>query len=483
MRLGGLISSGKASLGVRANVIWYAVPRFLGKASAFLLLPLYTRVLPPSEFGVAVTVLAATGILGLVVAPGMEGIYLRWVYRRDSSGASRSSMEGTVVAMHLSFLVVGTALLLLFAEPVSRILLPGIPAWPFYYVALVSVALSTLGAPRQALWRVQHRADKVARLQLFHAVVSTTVILVALLVLEWGAVSILLGDLVAAIALTPFYLRPIVGGLRSGFDHLLLRSMAPIAMATALQTFASWGLSGLERLLLTGLAGPAELGVYAAGYQIGGVVFFAAIILNKEWQTLIFDLAAGPKTGRDVLQGLWTHTLCLFLVAGMLMSVFSRPIVTIVLGPDYSGSSTVIPFVAALGVLRAATLFPHNLSWAVGRLQDSTVAMLTAVGVLVAACVILIPELGAVGAAWSCLAAYLVHWLLLFTRSWNFFRLTWVHGALSMLFVFAAYAGAVGQGTMTLAVLQIAVPVLVVRQALSFWRFLGRIQVGTQPGQ
>ena len=80
----------------RTNVIWYMLSRVLSKASAILLLPLYTRLLPPHELGLVLVALAAGGALSLVVAPGIEAVYLRWVYREGRGSGDRRDRGGPV---------------------------------------------------------------------------------------------------------------------------------------------------------------------------------------------------------------------------------------------------------------------------------------------------------------------------------------------------------------------------------------------------
>lgn len=469
------VDDGRRTLSIRANMVWYSAPSFLAKGISFLLLPVYTRMLSPSEFGTAAVALAVGGILNLLIAPGIEGVYLRWAYRARALGEARELVAGTVVRIHLGCVVGAAALLLVLARPVSEVLMWGIPPWPFFYIVLGTVGLSSLAAPLKASWRTQHRADKVALVQIVHALIAAVAILIALLILRWGAISILLGDFVAGVLLLPLYLRAIREGIRTGFNASGFIVMLPIVLGVAGQTLATWVLSGLDRVLLNRLAGASEVGLYTAAYQIGAIIMLAAVVFNMEWKVLIFDLATGPTASRDVLRSLWTRSIGLFLIGGSLVSLLSGEIAARLLGAEYVSGGKIIPLVVLLGVLQVPVMFLNNASWAVQKVSQSTAASLAAAGVCLVANLVLIPRFGAAGAAWAGILAYTAHGVLLFVRRWNFFRITPGLAVLGAVFGTATWASVSVPSAMPVAVGAVALALLFVHRAWAFWKFLGEI--------
>ena len=111
--------SAQAVPSARTNMMWYALPRVFSKASAVLLLPLYTRVLPPNEFGLALVALAASGIVSLAIAPGIEAVYLRWVYR--GGHRKRDQAIGTVTLIHVALMAAGLLVFLAGAGPIAAL--------------------------------------------------------------------------------------------------------------------------------------------------------------------------------------------------------------------------------------------------------------------------------------------------------------------------------------------------------------------------
>lgn len=454
------------------NVLWYALPRFLSRGIAFLLLPVYTRVLTPAEMGTAMVVLALSGVVGLVVAPGVEGAYLRWAYRSRASAGSPEEGAGTLVILHLGLLALGTGVLVALGDRIGALVLPGIPVWPLYYLMLASVVLGSLAAPLRAGWRAQHRAAAIARLECLHASIATLTIVVALLVARLGPASLLLGDLVAGVALAPVYLRRIVTLLRQGWDQAALPAVLPLAVVGLPLTFSMWALSALDRILLNRFAGADEVGLYAAAYQIGAAVPAVAIILNKEWQPLVFDL--GHEDARDFspLQGLWSQSVSLFLLIGAAIALFGEDIARWVLGERFLASGSIIPLIVLVGVLRVPHFFAVNLALARGRTAALTLESLLSVATFTAAGLTLIPPFGARGAAWASVLAYGASCLFLLSRGWNRVRFEGrVVGYAVLSGGLIALASAT-PGSAAARAAGVAVLAVVALHGVAYWRFL-----------
>lgn len=465
---------------VRQNVVWYVLSLVLAKGATVLLLPVYTRVLAPAELGTAMVVLAVGAMANLVVAPGIETVYVRCAYLWTESDAARRRGLSTVILLHLAMAGAGLAALLGTAPFISAWWLKGIPLWPFYYAMVGILLCSTLEAPLRSSWRAEHRADKIVLVEFISALISTATIVTALLVLKWGAISLLLGDLAAGAILSPLYARHIVRTLRAGWgtwDRRVFKTVAPVVLVGIPMSLSGYVLSGLDRVALHRWSGPSAVGLYAAGYQVGVAVMALALLLNREWQPLILQLTE-PRERRSVmLQELWTRSVTLFLVLGSAVSLFSAEIVRVYLGPQYRASAPLVPPIVLMCMLRIPRYFFVYAGLSLGRTRDLTVDSLLSAAVFAVATVGLIPQWGPAGAAWACVVAYAVSDLFLFTRPWNVFGLdrylvTWViaSGAITALAI--AYAGS--------ALTQFTGAVVIGTgcfMAARYWRLLGTIDV------
>jgi O-antigen/teichoic acid export membrane protein len=454
-------------------MMWYAVPRLLSGGAAFALVPLYTRVLEPSEFGLAALALAVGGILRLAVTPGIEGVYLRYGYR----GRVDQRQVGTILRIHFVLAMAVLALLLAFARPVTSMLMPGAPH-ALYYWLLAAIGASTFSSPVRAAWRAQHQADKVAALSCTHSVLQVAGILTGLLVLNLGVISIIAGEVVAHALLLPVYMRPIRLAAGAGWDAQFARTVLPASFAVVPEALATWVLAGLDRVLLNRFRGPDDVGLYASAYAVGALVMWIALILNKEWQPLVFDFAPGSNGRGEIVQRLWADSLRMFVLIGSLVAVLSGVIAEHVLGPAYVSSAGIIPVVALVGIVRVPALFVGHACWAREKMRALTVANLLAIVVFVAVNVLLIPRWGPVGAAWAGVAGHGVIVAYVFAQQWNFFRFEKSLVMWLALFLAAWFVGA-SAGPLAVTGVAVVLVLLLAHQVYGFWGFIGGVRFDT----
>ena len=469
-------------MSVRANVFWYAIPGLLERGAALLLLPIYARVLSPAEMGTAMVVLALEGLGGLMVAPGIENVYMRWARRQQDASGAQTRDAGTIAAVHLGLLALGVGVLLAFAKPLSALLLPGIPAWPFYYVMVGTVGLSSLAAPLRAEWRAHHQAGKVACLQLVQAGMLFTVTLAALLGARWGAISIPLGHFAAVLALLPLYAANMVRVLAGGWDRRAFKRVAPLIFVGVPRSLYGYLFFGLSRVLINRFSGPEQVAVYAAGYQIGAVVLMGAIILNKEWQPLVLSFAGMHVPERAILQRLWTHSFSLFLIFGCAVALFAQPLVHLIVGSRYAASAAIVPWIALIGVLWVPYAFLLALSLSLERSRDLMIETLLSGIVFVGANLLLIPTHGALGAAWAGVLGTACGCLFLFSRSWNWFQISRPLLAWGSAFGAAMLFGGLMGGAAVSWVAGAIMLGMLGYEAARYWRFLGTLRpAGAKP--
>ena len=452
---------------IRRSITWYFFGRVLSMGSRILLLPVYTRFLDPAELGTAMVVLAVGGVISLIVAPGMERVFISWSYRKESQ---RNGRDSTLFIAHAVMLGAGLLLLWLLGDVVGQVLL-----WPFYDVILLTIGLVCLGAPIRADWRTNNRGDKVAVLELVQAIISMITILVALILFRAGPISLLLGDLVAAFLFAPICIHYIVPRLRYGWDRVVWKAVAPTLFVGVPFSLATWGLSSLDRVLLNRFLGPADVGFYAVGYTVGAAAIMVIIILNKEWEPLVYRAIAEQPLGTKWLQDLWQRSLLLVVVLSATIALFAHEIVYLLLGRQYAASATVVPVIAVLAMFKAPHMFLHNLSLARGRMAALTTENVLSLTVFTVSNLILIPRLGILGAAWAAVAAYASGTLFMYSRSWNVYRLNrimtiWIFVAASVLVISIQMPG-----TLVALVGGVLMSGFLVREAKQYWVFLGSL--------
>jgi O-antigen/teichoic acid export membrane protein len=469
------VSSGSSSpLSSRATVLWSVAPRLLSRASALILLPLYTRWLRPDELGLALVALAAGGAVSLVMAPGIEAVYLRWAFR---SHHGEASALGTVARLHVAMIVAALAVLMPAGGWISATLLPGVPLSFSALIVAVAVLVSA-AAPLRAEWRARRAARMLAAAEVGQAMVSAVTVLLGFLVLQWGAMSLLAGEVAAGLVLAGPALVRLSAHARLGWSRSHARLVMPLAVSGLPLGVALWALAALDRVFLNHISGAEAVALYGVAYQVAAAVMLISVILDKEWEVVVAAYGAAGKgtESAHLLQSLWSLSVSLFLIGASVLALFSADIVRWGLGRQYAAAATLIPWILLVAVLKVPFSFLVHMA----RVRNQSAAVISgsllALTVFVVASLLLIPGWGPVGAAWAGIVAYGVVCLFWFSRQWNSFEIE-RHMLTSTLVAVAAFVFAMRiGGTITARALGAGVAGLLVYRAVGYWKFLGEVR-------
>lgn len=361
------------------------------------------RYLGPSQFGHLAYALALAAFFQTFASLGLDGIAVREIVR-DASRAAE------VLGTTLWLRVASGAIAWVGAAIAIALLRPG-DEQDFLLVILVTGGVLFQAADTVDLWfqsQLQSRRTVVAKLA---ATVATNGVKIALILgqaplLAFAAMQ-LLEFALAALALVYAYRQfPTTGrwdfALHTG--TAMFREAWPLLLS---------GLSvavymRINQLLLRELAGDQELGLYSAVLPFAEVWNFIPIMVCASVAPAIArKKLEGEPAYYATLQSLFSALAWMALVLSLGVAVLAKVIVILFLGSKYLSA------VPALRVL-AFTSVPVFLGvaqnlWIVNDSKASIWLAKTFIGATVSVImsVLLIPRLGALGGAVSCVVAYL----------------------------------------------------------------------------
>ena len=163
----------------------------------FLLLPVYTRVLAPSEYGVLALVLVLEAVLKPLYRWGLDTSYLRLHYDcRDD--AERRTLAGTTILFLLGANGMLTLLLLALAPAVSGALF-GVREYATTLALLFANGfIASFIFPPLTRLRIQERSRTYAALTFIRSLGTVVVRLVFVVGLRWSVTGIVLADVVVS---------------------------------------------------------------------------------------------------------------------------------------------------------------------------------------------------------------------------------------------------------------------------------------------
>jgi O-antigen/teichoic acid export membrane protein len=403
----------------------YGFGDLLVKSLSFLLIPVLTRVWASDgpDMGLYGLLHLAEAVAYLLFNLGLVTAVIK-VLADYKHGRSRGSVVFTALTL-LGTLSLTLFALLWAAAPTLAGLLFGRASFPYdgtllLRLTLLATYLSTFRFVALSLLRVEGRPWRHTLLNLINFLTYVSVAIFLVVVEDQGVQGIVYANLTASVVMLAVVASLLQARARRPFSASKARKLLAFGLPLLPNGLALWGLTLLDRVLLLHLSpGADELarlaitGQYDVAYRFGMIVSFLLVIpLRSAWVPAIYTVREHPDAPR--LYGrLLTYVVGAGGAIALALGVFSREIITLVAEPEWIAAARPLPLIAFAYVCYGISQIVDTGILASGRTAVYPLVTLSSVAVNVGLCVLLIPDMGMMGAAWATLAAYAWHALLL----------------------------------------------------------------------
>jgi O-antigen/teichoic acid export membrane protein len=382
----------------------YQVADVVSKFIAVLLLPVYTRYINPSGYGVVELLANGVIFVSILVRFGIIEAFLRF-YFIDEDAQRRDALARRSLRFLLLATTLAAAVLAALSGPLSKLVL-GHRDTTTFLIAVLGLWTFTNLELAYGLLRVDERLRTYATASLMNVgltIVSSVVLVVAL---HKGARGLLLGNYGSStVVLLGLWwsMRHRLLGSTAGADRLagLLRFGLPTVPAE----ISVYALSVIDRYYVYHARSPSLAGLYSIAVKLAGAVAFIVRAFQYAWPPLAYSVTDDAEAAR--LYGLvTTYYLVIsgWVVAGL--ALLGRWVLRLLAFHTYFGAYRALPWVAlgwAMYGLWVVFLVIAGRARATTRNFPAALAGLVANVILI---IVLVPPLGIAGAGIALCGAY-----------------------------------------------------------------------------
>lgn len=410
------------------------LPRVLG----FLLLPLYTTVLTPAEYGRLGILATIQGGAAIVMTAGLDSAITRGYFQREGDREAQSRFVASTwlfvsVASLLLSAIISVAFLLILDRSDSFRPDEGVQAVigaSFIVVATV-VPLTFL------------RAEQSLRAYVWVAGTQTVAfaigVVLGLAVFDLKIEGWLIATMAAYLLAAAVALRHVPWKWSGGFDWNGLKGALRIGLPLIPHALSLWSLQLIDRLILAALVTATVLGEYTLA---GNLAIPAAIIFLSLNQALMPTYARRHAGIDDQLRRVISAQIAATCGIALAIAIVG-PVIIDLLPAAYRAAIPIFPWLVLANALWGLYLIPMNaISLVLGKTTFVWVLAATAAAVNIALIFALVPSHGAVAAAIASVIGYAV--LLIATAAYSklqglVYRLDLVRSAAMVAVTIAGY--------------------------------------------
>lgn len=395
------------------GIVIYGTGDVLLKATAFITMPIYTRIFNPEDYGIWNFIITAIGLLSGILILGGDSAYARFFFE-----AKTLSERQLITSTWFSFLALWSGGVIILCLPFAGLF----SIWSFgtdqyrilFILVLLGAPISLINTMCGQILRNQFRALLFTALNIISTILIIGFSVYAAVILRLGLVGVLGATLLVAVIMLPVRLWTARAMLRFVFSVKVLRKLLAFGVPFVPTSLAYWIFASSDRIVLGKLSSLNQLGLYTIANGATSVLGLVNGALGQAWSPHAVQIyEEQPEVARVFFGQVMTYILIGFGFLCIMITTFGHELLMILSTPAF------YPAALAIG--------PLSLGFVA---YAST--QVTALGISLTKKTKLL-------AIYSWIAAFLNFGLnMLFVARWGMIAASWTT-AVSYMFLTAAY--------------------------------------------
>ena len=396
----------------------------MAKAIPFLLLPVLTRYLTPSDYGIVATFQVVLGFMIVFVGLNGNGAVMVNFFKLD--GQSLKIYIGNMFFIIFVIVIVILGFLCILNSTLSNFI--KFPS-PWLFVSVIVALGQVIVSLVLVLWQAERRALAYGSFNICNMLVnvSLSLFLIIAIGLKWQGR--LLGIVISSFvfALISLFILCKKRYIILSFNKEYIKDALLFGIPLIPHALGGWIITGIDRIFINSMVGVTATGIYVVGYQVGMIISLLAVSFNTAWAPFLFEKLKEDNYSEKLQIVKYTYVYCISLIGLALLLGFVAPIIlTFFVGNNFYGASKYVIWIAIGYAFEGIYLILGNYIF-----YAKKTYLLSLVTFACALCnlilnYLLIKHNGALGAAQSTCFTYLVFCTLTWFLSSKVYKMPWM---------------------------------------------------------
>lgn len=383
----------------------YGISGILARFIGVFLIPVYTRIFTPADYGVIAMVDVFAGLVGMFVVLGMDNASARWFYASEDVADRRETISSWFWCQFTAS-AVAAALLLLFASQLATLLTGESRYGNLIRLVAFAIPLNAAGTVLGNWLRYQRRAWAAVALATATLLANAGLTIVFVVVWRQGLTGAyaarLLGTAIAA-AVALAWLRGWLSPMLVSWTRLrdMLRFGVPLVPAA----IGLWVMMGMDRFVLQIFYNTSEVGLYAIAGSIASGVALITGAFCQAWGPFAYSILNRPESRRVYAKvlDLYSFLGCALCTA---LALFAPLILRLLTTEAYYSAASCVFLLASANLLNGARYIATLGCGITKQSVPMALSMGIGAGINLVLNFLLVPEFGGEGAALGTMIAW-----------------------------------------------------------------------------
>lgn len=393
----------------------YSISVIAGKMASIFLMPVYTRYLTTTDYGV----LELLDLTMFILTTFLASRFNESLFYFSSRGGTEEERERNMTTALLGTFLVGVAGAVcgtLLCPLLTRIVFGSGEYTRFMRLVFLNFGFNMPADMLMCYLQSRNRTALYATASCFRLGLGIGVNVLLVVGFKLGIEGVLWGSVAASATMMLFTVAIVVRRGKWDFSPKIflaqLRYVAPLGISGLAMLLIHFG----DRFFLRRYVGLDELGIYSLAYKIGMLVAYIHMPFQLHWRAYVFEVAKS-RDGDRMYARTATYMALVLTFALVGITAFIHPILRVMAGPEFRSAYQYVPWIALAYVVRALGDYIRSLFLVSGKTgkeaQVTWIASLTCI----AGYAVLIPPFKLWGAIAATTLSFVVMLVVAYVRA------------------------------------------------------------------
>jgi O-antigen/teichoic acid export membrane protein len=320
----------------------YAIPSIISRGMSLFLVPLYTRVLSPSDYGSLDLLMVFAGIINLTIALEVSQGAARF-YTEEKNPERKilytSSAFWFTILVYLIFGIIS----FIYSNSLSYQILGKKNLSNAFEIGVVYICINGIFYLIQNQFRWELKSKEYAIVSIVTSIVTAVVSIWLAFFLKYGLAGLLLGMLSGSLVATILGILWLRNSFKFRFELTYLKDMLTFSSPLVLSGIAVWLSQYIDRIMIKHYLSIEQVGLFGVGYRIASIVGLVMIGFQGALTPLVYNNYTKDDTPEQIAKifRLFTAASLIFF---LMLTLFSIDILKIFTTLNYYNAKSVVIF-------------------------------------------------------------------------------------------------------------------------------------------
>lgn len=369
------------------------VPRLIG----FISLPILTRYLSPSDYGIVNYVNTLNTFLLALGFLSVNTYYLVFYYRCDSVAEQKKllgNLSSFVILLNLLLVV----LLLFFGDYFFILLGSKIDFFPYIIIGVLTNFFNLFSILPAALFRLLEKPISLTIVNVSRGFVTLVVTLVLVIYFHYTALGVLYAGLIVNFIFAFIFLYLIRNHIIWNLNFKQIKVVLAFTLPLLPGSIAYYLTTISDRILIDKYLNLDELGIYSTAATVALILNIFSFGAYKAFEPYIFK-NLGTENFTKIFENIRNSFVYVLLIGVLCLSVFSKEFFQIMTDVKFHGAYFYVPLVI-IGVYSSSlSMLYGTIITAKGKTKINSLVSITGASLSITLNILFLPKFGLITAA------------------------------------------------------------------------------------